>query len=285
MRAFAELVMRGRREATLICLACAILPLVHWFGSAVVGLVALRKGPLEGGLLVMWASLPLIAWYGMGQDASPLLVLFGTFALALVLRTTMSWELTLAATVVVSGLIGLLFELLSGDALSMLVEWYVEIMNSGAGDPIDAGEARQWLVGFFAMGQAFAIVLALLLARWWQSLLYNPGGFKKEFQGLRLSPRLSLGLMAVIAICFAIGDSMFARWIPLLTVPMALASIALVHWIVNEKKMSGSWLVTFYLALFLLFQLVYPILASLALMDSWMNLRQRMKSDEPDEEV
>jgi hypothetical protein len=49
-----------------------------------------------------------------------------------------------------------------------------------------------------------------------------------------------------------------------------------------EKEMSRSWLVSFYLLMVLMSQLVTPMLATLALIDSWMNLRKQIR---PDQEV
>ena len=48
MRALAEYVMRGRREALLVSTMAVVLPMFFWLGAAVVGLVTLRKGVREG---------------------------------------------------------------------------------------------------------------------------------------------------------------------------------------------------------------------------------------------
>lgn len=282
MRAFAEFVMRGKLQAAGVCVASAILPLTHWIGSAVVGLVLLRRGPAEGAMLLMWTSLPLVAWYMVGGDASPLLVLAGVGILSIVLRVTVSWEVTLSSAVIVAAIAGLSYELLSPAMLSMLVEWYVELL-AAMDQALSEEDARDVLVGFFALGQAYAMIAALLLARWWQSTLYNPGGFGKEFRALRLSPPLSIGLVAVIAAFFAMGDPAFGRWIPLLTVPLVISAIAFVHWLIRDRQLGTNWVVAFYLVLFLMVQLLYPLLASVALLDSWINLRKKFGT--PDNEV
>ena len=59
MRALAEFAMRGRSHAIGIAFISASLPLLNWLCSAIVGLVILRKGPLEGLLVLMWALIPL----------------------------------------------------------------------------------------------------------------------------------------------------------------------------------------------------------------------------------
>lgn len=284
MRAFAEFVMRGRLQATGVCVACAIMPFTHWVAAAVVALVLLRRGPIEGGMLLMWTSLPLAAWYMINGDASPLLVLVGTGVLAFVLRATVSWEVTLAIAVIIAALASLLYEVISADVVAQLVAWYMEFLTA-VEQTLTQEEAQQVLIGFFSLGQAVAMVVALILARWWQSTLYNPGGFGTEFRALRLSPGISFAIVGVLVLFFAIGDPAFGRWIPLLTVPLLFAAIALVHWFIKEKQLASSWVVTFYLVLLLMIQLVYPLLTSIALLDSWMDVRKRFKSDEPDNEV
>ncbi len=293
MRAFAEFVMRGRAQAWGVGIGCAILPFFHWIGTAVVGLVMLRRGPAEGALLMLWASLPLVAWYMVNQDASPLLVLVGTFGLAFILRATASWELTLCAAVAVAGLAGLMFSVLSADLLVVLGQWYLELVSQvqQAGAPDRAAqemlpeEAQQVLIGLFAMGQAVAMIGALLLSRWWQSALYNPGGFQQEIHSLRLSPLMSSVIVGAMVLVLLIGDPAWTRWIPLLTIPLILSAVGFIHWLVKAKGLPKTWLVVFYVSFLLLIQLLYPLLTSVALLDSWMNLRKRFGSEKPDNEV
>ena len=55
---------------------------------------------------------------------------------------------------------------------------------------------------FMVSGYVINLTVALLLARWWQSALFNPGGFKAEFLTLRLPEKLLaptlLGLIALL---------------------------------------------------------------------------------------
>ena len=79
--------------------------------------------------------------------------------------------------------------------------------------------------------------------------------------------------------CFVFSEQL-GRWIPLLTVPLIVSALAFVHWVMGTRKLSGNVVFVFYLLLLLLFQVVYPLLASLALVDSWFNLRTRIQSKE-----
>lgn len=276
--------MRGRPHAVGATLVSTSLPLLNWLGSAIVGLVILRKGPVEGLMVLMWALMPLgITLYLIG-DPSSVIALLGTAILAYVLRVTVSWEITLAIAVLVSAFGSLVFELTATDVLAVIVEWYMEYMRQLAGQLQQTGElsfaeAKNSILGFFAIGQAYAMLAFLVLARWWQSELYNPGGFGKEFHQIRISPLLSTTLVFMMLFCFVFSEQL-GRWIPLLTVPLIVSALAFVHWVMGTRKLSGNWVFGFYLLLLLLFQVVYPLLASLALVDSWFNLRTRIQSKE-----
>ena len=284
MRAIAEFVMRGRPHAVGATLISTSLPLLNWLGSAIVGLVILRKGPVEGLMVLMWALMPLgITLYLIG-DPSSVIALLGTAILAYVLRVTVSWEITLAIAVLVSAFGSLVFELTATDVLAVIVEWYMEYMRQLAGQlqqtgELSVAEAKNSILGFFAIGQAYAMLAFLVLARWWQSELYNPGAFGKEFHLIRISPVLSTTLVVMMLFCFVFSEQL-GRWIPLLTVPLIVSALAFVHWVMGTRKLSGNWVFGFYLLLLLLFQVVYPLLASLALVDSWFNLRTRIQSKE-----
>ena len=276
--------MRGRPHAVGATLISTSLPLLNWLGSAMVGLVILRKGPVEGLMVLMWALMPLgITLYLIG-DPSSVIALLGTAILAYVLRVTVSWEITLAIAVLVSAFGSLVFELTAIDVLAVIVEWYMEYMRQLAGQLQQTGElsfaeAKNSILGFFAVGQAYAMLAFLVLARWWQSELYNPGAFGKEFHQIRISPVLSTTLVVMMLFCFLFSEQL-GRWIPLLTVPLIVSALAFVHWVMGTRKLSGNWVFGFYLLLLLLFQVVYPLLASLALVDSWFNLRTRIQSKE-----
>lgn len=276
--------MRGRPHAVGATLISTSLPLLNWLGSAIVGLVILRKGPVEGLMVLMWALMPLgITLYLIG-DPSSVIALLGTAILAYVLRVTVSWEITLAIAVLVSAFGSLVFELTATDVLAVIVEWYMEYMRQLAGQlqqtgELSVAEAKNSILGFFAIGQAYAMLAFLVLARWWQSELYNPGAFGKEFHLIRISPVLSTTLVVMMLFCFVFSEQL-GRWIPLLTVPLIVSALAFVHWVMGTRKLSGNWVFGFYLLLLLLFQVVYPLLASLALVDSWFNLRTRIQSKE-----
>lgn len=260
----------------------AILPLMGWLTTVIVALVSLRLGTSAGAIVLVWALLPVgVAMYFVG-DPSPMIAMVGTFLMAVLLRQTLSWELVLIAAVCLAAIGAFIFEIGAAAILERFAAFYVEILAQIDSSLVMAPEQAQTIsLGFFALGQAFAMVVMLIVARWCQSALYNPDGFGKEFRALRLSPVVSSCLVAAMLVCYLFNEAL-GRWLPLLTVPLVFAAIGLTHWVVKTKEMSGNWLAGFYISLALLFQLIYPFLASVALMDSWFNIRNRIQTIQKD---
>ena len=274
--------MRGRAHAISISMVAAAVPLVGWLSTVIVALVCLRSGIAAGSLILLWTLLPVgVALYFVG-DPSPVIALFGTFFLAMLLRQTFSWEVVLVASVVLAAAGSLIFELGATAILDGFVQFYINYLSQvDASLVIEPDQAKKLLMSYFALGQAFSMVVMLMIARWCQSALYNPGGFGREFHQLRLSPSVSGSIVVGMAVCYMFGEQL-GRWLPLLTVPLVFASIGLVHWLIANRGLSKNWVGGFYGSLVLLFQIVYPFLASLALMDSWFDIRNRIKTIQKD---
>ena len=274
MRALAEFAMRGRSYAIGLSMVGAIVPLMSWVSGAIVSLVFLRKGGLDGSIVLLWTLLPLgLSIYFMG-DPSSTNVVIGAAILAYVLRVTLSWELTLATTLVLSVIASLVFQYTASDVLILFVNLYIEIQKQLSVEMTYESAEGQFLGGF-AMLQAYMMFAFLILARWWQSQLYNPGEFKLEFHQIRVTPIFSSAILILIIACVLFGESL-SRWMPLLTMPLAVSGLAMVHWILNYRSLSGAWVLVFYLLLIFFFQLIYPILTVLALLDGYLNIRQRL---------
>ena len=283
MRVIAEYAMRGRRQALSVSVLGSALPLLYWLSTAVISLVVLRKGSSEGLIILLWASLPTLIWLFVRQDPTPIITLFGTVALAHILRVTVSWIHTLAVSVLIGVVAGWLFEVALPEIVSDLVGMTVGIMQETSPQLIQEMDqlelwSERWWVGILGASQVSLMLACLMLARWWQSTLYNPGGFGKEFQQLRLPPGMALALIALMLACVNIVNPYLAGWIPVLTIPFVVASIALVHWGVAHGNLGRNWLFFFYLFLLFFLQFVYPVLLLLALIDSWVDVRKRLSS-------
>lgn len=273
MRGLAEYVMTGRRQATIAVLLLGLIPLANLLNPVVVGLVALRKGFKEGAVIFAWAILPLAGWAVAG-DVVPLMMLLGITCLAVLLRETESWEFVLLAAIAVGLAVEFYFRLQPG-VLDVLISQVDEYLQNNNQQGIDIEQVRNNMLSILGAAYMFLSIMLLMLARWMQAALYNPGGFRQEFHRLRIEQKVALPLVGVMLL-MNFGEFIPSGWVLYLVLPLVISGIALVHGVVAWKKVPGMWLVTFYLVLMLPYMVQFLVL--LALIDSWYDFRSRLQS-------
>ncbi|QTF56369.1 hypothetical protein [Stutzerimonas frequens] len=283
MRALAEFIMRGRMQAIFVVAGAAALPMLFWLSAAAGSLVLLRRGLNDALSVLVWAVIPALAWWYFG-DPRTLLVLLGTLGLALVLRGQASWARVMLSSV---GL-GLLYVWALGAvfaepiaALAGELQKVLPDALSGAYEQLSVEERGRFeallipvLTGLLAALLQIVTLLSLMLGRYWQAALYNPGGFGSEFRALRFPPLLATLLLLGMLLGPNLGAQL-AVLAPLCSVPLVFAGLALMHGLVAQGRLPRFWLVGLYVTLVLFMQLVYPLLAVLAIVDSLFDFRGR----------
>jgi hypothetical protein len=276
--------MRGPLQAGGVAAVTTAVPLLFWIGAAVVGLVVLRLGLRQGLNIGLWALLPALGWALYGQDPTALVVVLQTMLMALILRTSGTWEKALLSGAFLAILTGLMLPLMYPALLSDLVQSGIEFYKQyNAEIAQELGSdleliIRDTMTASMA-GTYFATAVGMtMLARGWQAALYNPGGFRKEFHSLRLSPVIAVLCAVTMMIGPVLGlNSLLLAWAA--GTPLFLAGLALVHGVVARKQWSVQWLVMFYIALLLLGPSLMMLLLVLAFVDSWLDIRRRIKPD------
>jgi hypothetical protein len=285
MRALAEFIMRGRMQATLVVVVSAALPLLFWLSAAAGSLVLLRRGWSDAVGILAWALLPAIGWWYFGEPRT-LLVLLGTLGLALLLRASLSWNRVLLCSVA----LGLVYGLVLGavfrepiEAMALELQKLMPQMLEGVHQQMSVDERARLdsliapvLTGLIAALLQVVSLLCLMLGRFWQAQLYNPGGFGREFRALRLPTPLAMLLLVGMLLGPNLGPQM-AMLTPLCSVPLAFAGIALLHGLVAQGRLGKFWLVGLYITLLLFMQLTYPLLVVLAIVDSLLDFRGRFE--------
>ncbi|PSF10557.1 hypothetical protein C7H09_06335 [Marinobacter fuscus] len=288
MRALAQYVMRGPLQAGGVAAVTTAVPLLFWIGAAVIGLVVLRLGIRQGLNVGLWAFVPAMAWAGYGQDPTALVVLLQVMLMASIIRSSLSWERALlsgAFLAIVSGLLmPVVYPALLNDLVTAGVEVYRQY-NAELAQALgsDLEQVIRDTMNASMAGTYFATGIGMtMLARYWQAALYNPGGFRKEFHSLRLSPAIAvvcgltmmtgplLGLNAVL-LAWAAGT------------PLVVAGLALVHGVFGRKRWNGNWLAMFYVALVLTGPNLLMLLVIMAFVDSWLDVRGRINPAGPAE--
>lgn len=283
MRALAEFIMRGRMQAILVVGVAAALPMLFWLSAAAGSLVLLRRGLNDALSVLVWAVVPALAWWYFG-DPRTLLVLLGSLGLALLLRNQASWARVMLCSV---GL-GLLYVwglgAVFGEPIAALAGELQKVLPetlSGAYEQFSDEERARLgallapvLTGLLAALLQIVTLLSLMLARYWQAALYNPGGFGGEFRALRFPPVVAIMLLVGMLLGPSLG-AQFAVLTPLCSVPLVFAGVALMHGLVAQGRLPRFWLVGLYVTLVLFMQLIYPLLAVLAIVDSLFDFRGR----------
>lgn len=281
MRALAEYIMRGRTQAALVVGLTAALPMLFWISAAGASLVLLRKGVNQSLGVIVWALVPAGLWASYG-DPFVLLVIGGSLTLAHVLRNSESWLRVLMTSLLVG--------LSSAGVLSVIFAASIAQLGEVLSEALPAVFAAVWqdlsadeqarllellvpvLTGLMAAVAQMLALAALVLARYWQAALYNPGGFGQEFRAIRLP--VAIAALLVMGILLAPRLSAQAGMImPLCAIVLGLAGLAVVHGLAARYRTSRFLLTGFYVGLFLFSQLLFPLLVILALADSVFDFR------------
>lgn len=292
MLALANYSMKGPMQANIAVVLLSALSVwiapIGILAGGIIALVTLRVNAVEGAKSLIWAMLAqVVLTVMMSGSYVPAFIaimeyLVPVFIMALVLRKTNSLAQALHLGMLMIGVGLVAFHLMVGDTNS----WWLDLFNSQIKPVLESAgveyqsefvpkmaEMVTMLLAVFALILWFSI---LMLGRWWQSQLYYPGQFQKDFHQLKL-PKSTATAAVVIAITGLIVGQEVRLLYDISGVVIAalmFQGLSIAHYIVKERDASNAWLVGLYVLLFLLPQMML-ILATIGLLDSWMNFRGR----------
>jgi len=293
MRSLAAYVVRGRMQATLVVVVAAllalILPPLSYLSGAAVALVTLRMG-LQQGLLLTLGSALLVGLFGLLLTQSPAAGVVFTFALwlpvwglAISLRRTASP----ARSLVLATLFGMMAVAAFHMGTENPVQWWHNMLQEMLKQSIDQlGEVQKdqllqnlkliagLMTGGLGAALSASLIGCLLLGRWWQALLYNPGGFGDEFRRIRLGKTLTVAAVALIA-AGALGQAglLVQDLVMVLMVPFTVQGLAVVHSLAKQRKAHQGWLIGLYVLLFIATGQMVLLLAFAGAVDNWFDFR------------
>ena len=293
-------IMRGKMQAVLVASLLALVslfmhplikPAIIIVSFASIALVTLRKGGVEGTytLLYATAATALIGGLLLGDAAfiglmvvSCLTMWLPVWLVAVVLRETRNLALAveLAMFIGVLGVGG--FYAYTGDPATTWQAAFAPLLEMLPEDAPVQG-MRDWITmfshymtGVFAASTLCAVLFGLFLARWWQSVLYNPEGFKREFLSLRTGARLAIGSIIVIIVAETTSGllaEMAWNITILLFVLYLFIGTSVLHTQLAAMKQSKYLVPMLYITLFLIPHVALPV-ALVGLCDAWLNLRK-----------
>lgn len=286
MLGLARFAMKSPLHAGILAALSSIFPVGIVISAPLVGLTTLRFGFSSGTRILGMALLGGVIGWLVFKLPFQLLILPLIAVLALLLRESDSWGRTLVSAAYVGLVLSFGLELFFGDFFDWIAqEWSNASANLDEQTALAFtafAELRPIYRYVAANGLMEMTLLFLLLARYWQAALFNPGGLKAELHTLRLS-RAELMVLIVGAFIAAVTTNMLA--IALFSFPFIFAGMALIHGIVAKLKLGGQWLVAIYIALVMFNQIIVPFLVLVVLVDAAVDIRSRIpERNRPDNE-
>ena len=290
----ARLILKGPSQAALVAATLAmfgvLLAPAIWLSASVIALVALVKDTRQV-LLVMAVTTAGTMLFASLIFASPSMVVY--FMLVAWLP---AW---IAASVLRSMSLAASLQVIAGLSLLAIATMYAFFPDMGEvwREPLDVlvqqlseqsqgqlslqelQEVQELVIrmipGFLAFSVLFGTIMSLFLARWWQSVILNPGGFAKEFQSLNLG-RTTAMIAIVVVVTVALAGS--ELWYAMLLIVLALYTtqgMSILHAVFKGRQLNRIWLYLIYLVMFFSPEVV-ALLILIGIADAWIDFRGRL---------
>lgn len=290
--------MQAMLVASSLAILSLLLPPFSIVSSGTVALVTLRRGASEGFWVLLCAAVASALLGIILFNNYYFALLYGLvlwlpiWLIAVVLREGRQLSLALESAVLLGIVVILGFYLFHGNP-SQIWQGLFEKMSQPLiqqSPEIHLARVQQSIAlfakimtGIVVTGTIYSMLFGLFLGRWWQSLLFNPGGFRAEYLSLRVSKSLALASIIAIAIAFS-GFGIYAEiaaniWV-LLFVLYAIIGAAVSHALLDGLKnqtFKRFAIPMLYLTLTLIPQTMI-LIALLGLVDIWLDLRNKQSN-------
>lgn len=308
MRAIATYILRGPLQAIIVtafssAMSLILPPLAHVSGACV-ALVTLRKG-LREGLFVLAVAGFILGLLSMAFPVNAAMIKIYILAMVLVwwlpvgvTAAVLRYTRSLGFTLLFLGMLCMVMltgcYLLIGD----MPGWWREVLPAMLKPMYEAanfamtmeeldlliGNMAGVMTGFMFATIVYLTMINLFIARWLQSILFNPGGFRTEFYTLKLDHRLAVFLLIIAAVSVFISGNLANYALNLLIVIVALYSLqglAIVYAVVAALNAHTGWLIALYVLMFFALPYVMLVLSCTGLADNLLDIRARVKKRGP----
>lgn len=301
LRKVTDFILQSRSRAFGVAFVCAYLPLLGSISILVAGLVTLRKGVWEGAWILFAATVPFFLSYAMAAP-SPDQVEMAQIALAalvvsnvlvwlyaVILRQYNNWSLVLELSVLLSVVIIGIVHLVNPDIQvwwgAKLTTYFTKATTEMSGLPnTDIKMQLQALdiIKPFATGLVILSIvlnglLQLLLARWWEVIMFAPGTLRRELYQIRFGYVVGALFVAILLLSLW-GNATALDMKPVFYGLFFIAGISLAHCLLAQARYGWFWLMFVYIALIVLFPKSTMIVAIFALLDVLLDFRRRLGS-------
>lgn len=278
-----------------IAVAMVFAPLLNWVGLTWAVFATLRQNKYQGLLAV--GLVGFVNFYifnnmefkGLAGEWLSFIAFIGPlWAMAYCLRMFRSLTLSLELGFFILAICALLsFGVYGPVTYDELYQYISQRIFSGNTPSDVTGQTIQQVyietmtaitIAAWPMMLLFLQFMLLMLARYVQSRWYNPGGFQAEFHQLRLSRFMVIPLVLSLTWAAIAPQAQVSVQLALLSIFVySIAGIAMMHWYMKFKILGMPWYVLFYVLLFVVSAWALPFLAIIGLIDSYFDLRSRLK--------
>ena len=285
--------MQAMMVASSLALLSLLFPPVSIVSSASVSLVTLRRGGNEGLYVLIFSCLSagILSFFLFGNVQFALLyglvLWLPIWLISIALREGRHLSVAIQIAVLF-GMIGVLgFYLFVNDpailwqsVLSVMVQ---PMLANNPDVPLE--EVTQsiavfshFMTGAIAAASVYGLLSGLFLARWWQAVLYNPGGFRAEYLSLQANPKVALASFILVAIA-GLSSGFVAElcWnVSILFVVLyAFIGMAVLHSVFLEVKTKRFAVPLLYISLVLVPHVI-AIVVMVGVLDTWLDLRSKI---------
>lgn len=311
LQRFTSYILRHSWQTFLLTFAVTFVPVVGGTISILIAtFITLHKGVKEGALLTIAASIPYFVSFNLSSSQEvPLIALWMVVGVATV-SNILTWcfavmlrdKASFSSILQVAALFGVLVISVLHLAYPNISDWWAVQLQTyadqaqkmtamlkpsgiAAQESVQLDARIEWIsvVKYYASGFIAAIILLnaviqLIVARWWQVVIYKPGTLQKELHSIRLS-RLA-GLLFVLSLVLSyLGNSVVLDIMPILYVLFGAAGLSLIHYLFGlmNSPTKWFWLALLYVTLVFAMPMSLMLVAIFALFDISFNLRKRFK--------
>ncbi len=256
--------------------------------GAVIAYVILRRGSsaVTRVLAFAFAGLALLSIAMVGSAVSLPLMAVVSWVPVGIAAVALARSASLAVAIISNVLLAMLGVLVFAAVVGDVAAWWQPMLDSALGDMINqrgvdvealeisAASARgaDWMTGAVGVSFVMSAVLQLFIARHWQAVQVNPGGFRGDFHNLRFGRTAALVTLALIA-----GAAVFMlpalRAVAMIAgAAFALQGLSVLHSLIASRGLSVGWLVGVYTLLII--PQTWLLLAALGLLDNYVSLRR-----------
>lgn len=275
--------------ALLYIVICALIPFTAWLSAAIVALVTLRKGWLDGfrGLAFGISSLLILSLMSMplfGAFVTTMMAFLPCYLAAVVLRATASWRIT-GGFIVLQALLGIiLIHWLTPEFITAQYQYIQVILkqleaDSSVNSLLDNQNQvifSNYLVGIQVVSVVVSTLVSLMLARSVQARIFYPGGYKQEMLNFRASG-WGVALLILVAIGAYQYNPIALSCLPVLVLYYVCAGLSL-SFNILAKGRGISTLLLLVIPLVLVPFVMLPVYVIFGVLDSLFNFRIRLQN-------